>query len=233
MIFAELVDLVLLAVNGGKFTSESAVPRTDVEAYVPKAAHAVIRNTVFGLKADGRAERGNGSIVGVLVDPAFFETYEVDLVKDDNRNIWYAPLPSIVQSWPGDAALKEVFGKQNPSVSFTKVGGPREYASMEYLSGATRMYWHEPYGTDETSHTRLYFPDAGDGLCTVMVRAALEISSNLKETRIPLPAGIEALVAQMSVEWFRGQRAFPADVRLDNQDVNAGAAQQNVQMAAQ
>lgn len=228
MIFAELIDSVLLAVNGGEFTSEAAVEKADVETYAVRAAHSVIRNAVFGLKADNRSERGSGSVSSVVIDPGFFETYEVTMTKDDERDIWYAPLPSIVQSWPGDAALKEVFGKQNPSSLYMKVGGPREWATLGDLSGIGKFYWHEPYGSGETSHTRLYFPNAGDVPCTVLVRAALEISGALGETRIPLPIGLEALVEQMCVEWFRGQRAMPADTVLDNKDVNATT---NVPMA--
>lgn len=98
MVFRELVDLVLLAVNGGEFSSETAVQEADAEAYVPQAAHAVIRNAVFGLKAENRAERNATGVSGAVIDPGFFETYTLDVLYDSARQIHYADLPGKVQS---------------------------------------------------------------------------------------------------------------------------------------
>lgn len=217
MIFTELVDNVLLAVNGGEFTSESAVQRPDVESYVPQAAHTVIRNAVFGLKADKRSEIGATGSIGVQIDPGFFETYTLTVAYDETRKIHYADLPSVIQSWPGDGGINAVFGKTNPGMTFTKVNGPQEYSTLGDLAVAMSLYWHEPYST----YSRIFLPNADDGVCDIMVRAALEISPALGDSRIPLPVGLEAMVIAMSIENFRGQRSMPADTTLNNQDVNA------------
>ena len=222
MVFTELVDNVLLAVNGGEFTSEAAVQRPDVESYVPQAAHAVIRNAVFGLKAESRSERAATGVAGVVIDPGFFETYTLDVVYDDTRKMRYADLPSFVQSWPGDAGMDSVFGKTSPSSQYVKVNGPNGYASLGDLVNAMSVYWWE----NTSTASRLWLPGADDGVCDICVRAALEISPSLGDTRVPIPVGLEALVVQMAVEHFRGQRAMPQDTIVDNKDVNAGMAQQ-------
>lgn len=221
MIFQELVDLVLLSVNGGEFTSEGAVQRPDVESYVPQAAHTVIRNAVFGVKADKRTELGTTGSIGVQIDPGFFETYTLTVAFDETRNTHYADLPAVVQSWPGDGAITAVFGKTNPGLTFTKVNGPQEYSVMGDLADAMSLYWHEPASSGTSYFTRIFLPSADDGVCDIMVRAALEISPALGETRVPLPVGLEAMVVAMSIEHFRQQRAMPADTILNNQDVNA------------
>lgn len=221
MIFTELVDNVLLAVNGGEFTSEMAVQRPDVESYVPQAAHTVIRNAVFGLKADKRSEIGTTGSIGVQIDPGFFETYTLTVTFDETRQIHYADLPSVIQSWPGDAGINAVFGKTNPGLTFVKVNGPQEYSVLGDLADAMSVYWHEPYST----YSRIFLPSANDGVCDIMVRAALEISPALGDSRIPLPIGLEAMVIQMSVEHFRAARSMPADPLLTNNDVNVMAPQ--------
>lgn len=217
MIFTELVDNVLLAVNGGEFTSEMAVQRPDVESYVPQAAHTVIRNAVFGLKADKRSEIGTTGSIGVQIDPGFFETYTLTVAFDETRQIHYADLPSVVASFPGDGGINAVFGKTNPGLMFVKVNGPQEYSVLGDLADAMSVFWHEPLST----YSRIFLPNADDGVCDIMVRAALEISPALGDSRIPLPVGLEAMVIAMSVEWFRGQRSMPSDVILDNKDSNA------------
>lgn len=221
MIFTELVDLVLLSVNGGEFTSEAAVQRPDVESYVPQAAHTVIRNAVFGLKADKRSELGATGSIGVQIDPGFFETYTLTVAFDETRQIHYADLPSVIQSWPGDNGINAVFGKTNPGLTFVKVNGAQEYSAFGDLADAMSVYWHEPASSGTSYFSRIFLPSADDGVCDIMVRAALEISPALGETRIPLPVGLEAMVCQMAIEWFRGQRGMPADNLLTNNDVNA------------
>lgn len=217
MIFTELVDNVLLAVNGGEFTSEMAVQRPDVESYVPQAAHTVIRNAVFGLKADKRSEISTTGSIGVQIDPGFFETYTLTVAFDETRQIHYADLPSVIQSFPGDGGINAVFGKTNPGLTFVKVNGPQEYSAFGDLADAMSVYWHEPYST----YSRIFLPGAGDGVCDIMVRAALEISPALGDSRIPLPVGLEAMVIAMSIEHFRAARSMPADPILNNNDVNA------------
>lgn len=225
MIFSELVDLVELAVNGGEFSSESAVQQPDIESYVPVAAHAVIRNAVFGLKADSRAERSVNGSTSSVIDPAFFETYEVDVAFDNDRKMHYADLPAVVQSWPNDAGLNAVFAKQRPDVLFTKLNGVKDYSAMSRIISAISAYWHEKAEPSGTKVSRLWLPSANDGVCNMMVIAALEIGPDLGDSRLPLPSGLEALVCQACVEHFRGQRSMPADALITNKDVNAEMAQ--------
>ncbi len=224
MIFTELVDLCLLAVNGGQFTPEGAVQRPDVESYVPQAAHAVIRNAVFGLKVDERADRAQSGATAVAIDPGFFEVYELSLTEDSDRQMRYADLPGVVQSWPRDAALDVVYSKRHPVATYIKLQGPAEMSALGDVADVLNVFWHEVYNGTSTV-TRLWFPGLGDGACNVLVRCAVEISPALGDTRVPLPVGLEALVAQMAVEHFRGQRSMPADPTINNQDVNAMAPQ--------
>lgn len=231
MIFTEIVDLVLLAVNGGEFTSEAAVQRPDAEAYVPQACHTVIRNAVFGLKADARAERAQTGIAAGTIDPGFFVVYDLDLTLDDEREMRYADLPGVIQSWPGDAGLDVVYTKGPPTRTYTKIHGPFEYDGLGDLADNLDLYWHERYGSD-TTVSRIWVPGKGDGACSILVRAAVEISSALGDTTLPLPVGLESLVIQMAVEHFRGQRSMPADATVNNQDVNAQMDQKSPQASA-
>lgn len=206
--FAELVDLILLNVNGGRFSSEAAVQRPDVETYAPIACHAVIKKSVFEMRSMSRAEGESPVLEG-----AYYQTYILDIETDTDRNAKYVTLPGILQSLPAKHTLEGVFPPQAPQSRYTILDGPASI--IGYMTDLTQC-WHEVH--DDVS--RIYFYGNPEDICKVAVRAAMQISPMLGETTLPMPSGLvyEAIVA--CIEHFRGQRTNPADVILDNKDVN-------------
>ena len=219
MKFTEIVDLVLLQVNGGDFTTESAVMRADVEAYVPAAAQAAIRESIFQSSADGRAERNSLGMSGATIGPAYYRTYDITLQDDTDRDMKYADLPGLIQDWPGDRGISAVLGKKAPNVNFTKLSGPGQWSYVSDLADAVDMYWHET--SPDATATRLYFPTVTDLPCSLLAIAAIQITSDMGDAEVAIPSGVLEITIQKCVTHFRGQREMPEDVIVDNHDVNA------------
>ena len=215
MIFSELVDLVLLAVNGGDFVPEAAVLRPEVESFVPAAAHKVIRNEIFRLKQEARADKNASGIAKTAVDSGFYVSYTLSTKSDLVRGIKYVELPGVLLSLPVISPLESVFPPKAPQNQFTIISGPS--AIMEGFEGVLVQAWEENVG----GVSRVFLHGIQEDACDVIVRAAVEVSSMLGDLPLPVPVGLEYDIIQLCIAHFRGQRAAPADVIVDNKDVNA------------
>lgn len=206
MIFSELVDLVLLNVNGGRFSGESSVIRVDVESYVPAACHAVIRKSIFEARQLARAESEP-----VSIDGGYYQTYILPVKEDTDRKVQYVALPGVLQSLPAKHSIDSVSPEGNPSGQFYVIQGPAFITDS--ADGLFTQCWHEVHG--EESRIYIY---GGKSLCNVVVRVAMSISSMLGDSHLPLPIGLEYEVIVACVEHFRQQKITPQDVVLDNKD---------------
>lgn len=212
--FKELADLALLAVNGGKFTSEAAVQRPEVNSFIPVAVHSAITEHVFRLQAEKRANRASSGFSEAILDGAFFDTHILPIKEDSNRKAKYIELPSLVQSLPGLLAIESVFPKSDPQSAFAIVNGP---SGVIGVGSAMPSCWHERHN----EKSRIYFDGLPSDSCELVVRACMEISPDLDEEPIPMPTGFEYRVIEYCLAHFRGQRQSPGDALIDNHDVNA------------
>lgn len=210
MKYIELVDLVMLAVNGGEFSSEAAVQRPEVESYLPSACHALIRESVYRVRAHSRE-----TAESPVLDPFYYTTLHLDVQEDTTRAAKYVELPGVIQSLPAKHALEAVFNTQKPNSSYCINYNPSMVS--EALKDIMVQCWYETVG----EASRIYFYGEPSDLCKVTVRAAMEISPLLGEARIPLPTDLEDPVIERCIAHFRGQRGMPADVTLNQKDVNA------------
>lgn len=208
MLFNEIVDLVLLAVNGGQFSSESAVQRPDVEAYVPAAIDAAIREEAILLlrlrRQDGSSEAAIGS--------EFYTKYKLVPAVDSESGLYYVELPSLV-SIPGLMAIQAITPVKNPSDTIILASSVKHLIDMDL-----KQAWIERYG----DKTRIYFKGV-DQSCPVYVFAMTQAISAGADDDIKLPGGLDARVIAICVAHFRQQRDMPADVIVDNHDVNKAA----------
>lgn len=205
MLFAEIVDLVLLAVNGGQFSSESAVQRPDVEAYVPAAIDLAVREEAILLlrlrKQDGSSDAAIGS--------EFYTKYKLVPSVDSESGLYYVELPSLV-SIPGLLAIQSITPAKNPLDTVVVVSSVKHLIDMDL-----KQAWIERYG----DKTRIYFRGV-DQSCPVYVSAMTQASSSGADGEVKLPGGLDARVIEICVAHFRQQRGMPADVIVDNHDVN-------------
>lgn len=220
MLFKELVDLVLLAVNGGIYSTEAAVLPPEVESYVPAAAHAVMREEIFRLKAEARAESRYGGGRVADVESSWYTTMHLTSLTDPANGLKYVQLPGVLLALPAEHTLESVYPTKNPDNRFTLINGP---GSIPFgMDGLMTFAWHDRVG----DKSRVYFHglDGDDAACDVTVRGSMEISSCLDEAFIPIPLGLEERVIAMSINHFRGQRSNPSDQLVDNKDINGQPA---------
>lgn len=219
MIFKELADLVLLAVNGGQFTSESAVQRPEVNSFIPAAAHQALQEYVFRMQQEKRADRSSSGFGSTILDGSFYTTFILAATLDEKRKAYYIELPGAVQSIPGIHSIESIFPKGLPGEGYTIVHGPSGALNLgEVMPSA----WHEIHGTK----TRIYFDALPKDACDTVVRAVMEVASCLGDEPLAIPRAYELRIIDLCVAHFRGQRQTPADGLIDNHDVNAITAKQ-------
>lgn len=215
MVFKELADLILLNINGGQFTSESAVQRPEVNAYIPIAYAYALQEQVFRLRQDLRADRSSTGFGGTVVDGSYYTTYVLDPIEDVTRKAHYIELPGVVQSIPGMLAIESVFPKKTPAESYPIVSGP---AASLGIGTTMPCCWHEIHG----DKTRIYFDTLPEDSCDLVVRASMEIvNDDTNEDPLPIPRGFEQRIIAYCLDHFRPQRQSPADGLINNHDINA------------
>lgn len=201
----ELIEAVLLAVTGGKLSSESDVWREDIRVYLPSAVRDAVKAYIYETKAQDRADR----MVNHGVDEGLLSTITRTPIKDAERGLWYIQLPKVMPL-PHGWFLASAYPQKSGSAQYALVPSQASALGAEEFLGI--------YGWPEADSSRVYFSDMALPICPVIVRAAVDVEGLLDTDSSNVYSMVEARVIEICKAHFREQRGTPKDELLDNQD---------------
>lgn len=209
MTFNECRDLVMLAVEGGLLSDESAVQRAEVEAYIPVAVQDVVA-------ADARERalllvRMKGAGSSVPAPSSHFEDFTLTLEKDGHY--WVASIPGTVMQGDSGSLVGPATGG---GVEYLPVAGPGAIGQMKLLGLSVKAFWLRP----ENGTTKFLFSSSPKD-CTVSVSAALLPSCENGDKELPISGSMGRKVIDLCVQHFGRQRSAPADAQITGNDLNA------------
>ena len=205
MSFAEVVDVILLQINGGSLSIDSAVQRPEIEEYFPTA----MSNAWLLLAKQTGAKRG-----ALAMSNAFAEIYgSFDLQTTQEGSLRYVSLPGVVVDYSGVPLVADVI-----------VGNCRHIRVSTKSILITAMFdafWPLNSTNEEGDDvTRLYLKCAQPPK-SVYVSAALLPSASRPDEKVMAPDGVIQVAIDEVVTKFRPQRQMPNDTAADLSDVNS------------
>lgn len=198
-------ELVLLRINGGKLTDESAVQRRDIDAYLPAAINYVVTQGLFSnIKSEGDRELPNAfyayyDALPIIIDSARYKKPYFELPKK--------PVPLVKNQ--GIRMVLDDCGNRYYPLSDTDYGNADYYSELFpnqrfYRQVGMRMYlWNAPVLAEQLN-------------CELVVSA----EDLLDTDELPIQAGLEQQAIDICVQFMTGQRSVEADLKNDKKDLN-------------
>ena len=196
MRYGELIELILLRVNGGELGGESAVQLADVQTYAAVAINDAVRQYVLS---------------GVSIDPSSPIFSSKSYTPIQHKDKIYKVQADPTHSWSG--ALAEVYDSSMtllfPSTSISGL------ISME-KSGMKSYY---PAGNG------LIYLICPEGDVTIRGAYTADLECDLDQV-VPAPQEILATAIELAVNHFKEQRMFPQVISPAANDINANTSTQ-------
>lgn len=195
----ELIESIVIQLNGGRLTSDSKIRREDVNVLL---AAAINYATIAQYRAN-KDETGDNEF-----PQDFVSTYpNVEVQVDDDRELSYIDLPTGILSLPKNYGLQSVSAMKGNNLFVQINFMDRQNVSYYANSYAdTTLYWLEG--------ERVYFQNIATD--KVLVRLIQSIKELEDDDVLPISAGLEIDVLKIMSEWFSGQKQMPADMKPDN-----------------
>lgn len=208
----ELIELIWLAVIGGKPSPDVTVKRIDIRAMLP----ALIGDALLVYNREARRDqlqeiRAYGATSEGRLPSELLRTITFTPVKDDARGLHYYDLPKAVYNLPTQSGIQSVF-PSNGGV-YVRVGGPEVIAGIPDTDSV--FFWYE---RQDSGNERLYIKGLGLPLCTHYARVLFRPDTVGDNDEIPIPQGFEKYVIDAGVKHFGLQRQMPADYEINDHD---------------
>lgn len=200
----EVVDLVLLRINGGILNNESAVWRVDILGYLPGVINYLLtKSENIQLKEEGDRE----------VPGEFIANYTVSILRDTVNKVDYITLPVLPIRFRSNRGIRLIMDNCNNSyapIRETSLGSLKRILRMLGDKGA---YWPQ-----HNKRVNLYNkPPLAD---SVNVYIIADISTYGNDDELPIPAGMEPELINILYQYFSGERQAPADEITNQTDLN-------------
>ena len=212
----EAIEIILLAANGGKFSSDNNVKRGEVASFFSVAVADAQRRAMFEDRAQRRADRQlelSGLIE--LFDDIYFSAYIRTPIKDEDSNIFYVTTPALLNI-PRTWAIKSVRPVKNIGVTFEYTQSFSALIGAEHMFGSQIFYSYEA----REAETRLYFSAPWAPMCDVRILAAVNPSGADDESVLSAPDHVIFQAIRSSVQHFFPQAQMPSDNIFDNKGPN-------------
>lgn len=197
----ELIESVVIKVNGGRLTADTKVHRADVEVLL---ASAINYATIAQYRVN-KNETGENDF-----PESFISTYpKVPIKTDSDRDLNYLELPTGILTIPKNYGLQSVSPMKGKNV-FVQISF-NEIPDVNYYVNSYKditLYWLEGQ--------RVYFQNLPAITDKVLVRLIQSIKDIEEDEELPVPSGLEIDILRIMDEWFSGQRKMPADYKPNN-----------------
>lgn len=217
---AEIIELVLLRVSGGRLSADIDVRREDVSALVSPAIAAALQQYLDeGLSRD-RALLNSTGARGHQPGAIFSVTYTLPPSLDQDREKYYVELPGRLLLVANNLGLVSVHPQAGDNSPCRIVGGQSEIQGLE-ATGIV-FAWHELIG----GNSRVYFSYLPNPNGNQIVKASIDPAGYGEDDNLPLPSGVDMAAIDLLTRHFLGQAGAPQDQMLTDTRENAGAANQ-------
>lgn len=202
------ISQVLIAVNAGILTADSAVQPDDIAPYLAAAV-----NEVLGLyKKEDFMNQLRGRRAGIEVpanDNNIYLTYVVDITDIDCVKGFTAPMaPSVIQ---GEMLYAVSPYPVTGVIDYVKLNTPGELAGLPKVD--TVFYYHSKSSTGEVNVSFIGTPTS-----KVLFRVAGDILAASDDTVLPVSLDHEKMIIDLTYQFFMRQRMGPQDVINDDKE---------------
>lgn len=214
---AEIIELVLLRVSGGRLSADIDVRREDISALASPAIAAALQQYLDeGLNRD-RAVLSLTGAKGHHPGAIFSVTYTLAPQEDADRGKRYVQLPGRLLLVANNLGLQTVHPEQGDDYPCRIVGSQNELQGLE-ATGIV-FAWHELVNGD----SRIYFSHLPNPAGNQVVKAAISPEGYGDNDNLPLPSGVDMVAIDLLTRHFLGQAGQPQDQMLTDTEENAGA----------
>lgn len=201
----ELIETILIRVNGGRITQDSKVKREDINALLSAAINwSVTGRYWINKKATGTNEYPSDFIASYL---------NVGVKTDTDRDLRYVDMPVGTLTLPDDQGTQSVSPMQGDDV----------YIATKFLDRKHNAYYHNTFAGNTRwwrEQQKIFFLNLPDITDKVLLRLIQSAGNLNNDDELPISAGSEIDILNILNDWFTGQRIMPADMRPDNADVD-------------
>ena len=217
---AEIIDIVLLNVSGGRLSADIDVRREDISALVSPAIAAALQQYLDESLNRDRALLSLTGAKGHQPGAIFSVTYKLTPIKDDARNKYYVELPGRLLLVANNLGLVSVHPEEGDDYPCRVVGGQLEIQGLE-PTGIV-FVWHELIG----GNSRVYFSNLPLPSGSQIVRASIDPGGYGEDDNLPLPSGVDMVAIDLLTRHFMRQVGMPQDQMLTDTEENAGTENQ-------
>ena len=199
----QIIELIILRVNGGRLTNDTKVRREDVEVLLS----AAINYALLGQYTLYKRETGDNNI-----PEPYIATYpNVETNYDQDRELYYIDLPSGIMVLPKNYGLQSVSPMKGVA-NFVQTNFNDRHHNQYYTNSFrdVTLFWMEG--------DKVYFQNLPTGVDKILVRLIQSFKELEDDDELAIPGGLEIDILKLMTEWFAGQRSFPADMKPDNSD---------------
>ena len=206
----EAVDLVLLAVLGGKLSDDANVQRAEVEAYMNVAYAGAIKAVVV----DGQALQSSPKTGSAQLGSALNNLYKPHVgtpEKDDDRNMWKLVLPGVLPL-PGSSGVSIVYPQKNPNLPYMRFDNAIAAAGAAHITSVMPAFHVE--------EATIWFHAYPLPVHPVVAMCCPSIDTFGADEELPFPKEVDGVALKLATDWFRDQRQTMADNISDDKDLN-------------
>lgn len=195
------IESILLNINGGALTDESAVHRVDIESYIPMAVNYVMtagRNT--HLAQDGDRDIPSlfyGSFEGLTID------------KTTTPRITY---PKGFVPLYGNEGIRYV--TDNCGNTYSPLSDSDMHTIKHYKDKFLGLGFYRP----KQNYIELYL--ANPLVEEVNLEGIVRVEDLDDTDELPITAGFETMAIDLCIAWFTGQKKMPNDKLNNKADLN-------------
>lgn len=199
------VESVLLRIAGGRLTTDLAVKRVDIEAYLPACVNYALTKGYF---TQQEAEQNRD------IPTQFYTNFPGLEIKTNTtkRNRQYIDLPATLVGLPSNRALRSVMDNCEHT-----------YTPIPESMMASINYWLDIL-PDESFYRLvgkvIWLYNVPELVETLDVDMIVGVEDLDEEAELAIPAGEEDNALNMCVEFVTGQRTITVDTKVDGNDIN-------------
>lgn len=197
------IETVLLRINGGVLTDESATQRVDIEAYLPAAVNWAM-NKSYNINLQVEGDRDYPSV--------FYASFS-GLTIDRTTRRPFITLPYNVVPFYGNQGLRYI--TDNCGNTYTPLSDS-DLHTIEYYE--KKMLDMKFYRLKQNKKVELWGlnPLAQELNGEYIIR----VDELTDEDELPIQAGVEMEAIDICVQFMTGQRQIPADRNVNKVDIN-------------
>jgi len=195
---AEAIDVIYLAVNGGKASSDNNTKREEIGVYFSTALGAAIKAHIFELKSMANQDKAGGDILFEKSLPeGFYTTVTGTPAYDEDRATYTMSLGKVL-ALPYGWGVRNPRARKNPNADFIRLPNPSMASASTSVFAGVFSYWTEE-GTDDTT---IYFNNLPAPICPMLVSVISDPNEQDDDSELNAPKDVTNTAIKDATEYF-------------------------------